>query len=385
MEDWLIDIRRNFHSHPELKFEEFNTSATIRRLLEELDIPYRYPVAKTGIVACIGSGHPVVALRADMDALPVQENTGLDFASLNPGIMHACGHDGHMTMLMGAAALLKAREPTLNGTVKLLFQPAEEGGAGGKLMVQEGALDDADAAFGFHVWPDLTAGTIASRPGSLMAGAILFEIEVQGRGGHAAMPHLTADPVVAGAAIVGALQTLVSRETSPFGSAVVSVTRFNAGDALNVIPDNVMLGGTVRATTDEDMQRVRRRMEALVSSQAEALGCSAKLEWVSTYIPPVINDRDMYDFSRDVALRLVGSDDLVQEAEPTMAGEDFSFMGRRVPSTFIFLGTRNETAGLTHGLHTPEFTVEEGMLKLGAALHTALATEFLARYQGMHS
>ncbi|GAB4817525.1 hypothetical protein N2152v2_004571 [Parachlorella kessleri] len=318
-----------------------------------------------------------------MDALPIHEETGFEFASTSPGKMHACGHDGHVTMLLGAARLLKAVEPQLQGTVKLIFQPAEEGGAGGEAMVKEGALDGVKAAFGMHLWPTIPSGKIASRVGMIMAGAIQFEITVEGRGGHGAMPHLTADPVVAGAAIVTALQTLVSRGTSPFGHAVVSVTRLSAGDAFNVIPDQVKLGGTVRSSSDEDMQALRQRFDALVAAQATALGCTATVDWMQDalpYYPPTVNDAEAYRFAADVATRLVGDPGRVFEAEPSMAGEDFSFIARAVPASFIFLGTRNETLGAVHGLHTPRFTLDEGVLKLGAALHAALATEYLEQF-----
>ncbi|KAL4444571.1 hypothetical protein ABPG77_002388 [Micractinium sp. CCAP 211/92] len=383
IDDWLISTRRTLHAYPELMFQEQNTSATIRRTLDELGIPYKFPVARTGLVATLGSGEPVVALRADMDALPILEEGDAPFASTKPGIMHACGHDAHVTMLLGAARLLKGMEARLKGTVRLLFQPAEEGGAGGDLMVKEGALESVKAAFGMHVWPMLPTATVASRPGTILAGAIQFEATVRGRGGHAAMPHLTVDPVVAAAAGVGALQALMARETSPFDSAVVSVTRLQAGEGFNVIPDQVKLGGTVRANTDEVMTRLRRRVEETLAGAAAAHGCTVEVDWMEDrhpYYPPTRNDPEAYKFAMDVASRLVPNPAQVTETEGTMAGEDFAFIGRAVPSAFIFLGIRNDTAGSVHGLHTPRFTLDEGVLKLGAALHTALASEYLERW-----
>ncbi|KAI7846414.1 hypothetical protein COHA_000124 [Chlorella ohadii] len=383
IEDWLVSTRRLLHTIPELFYEEHNTSATIRRYLDELGIPYQYPVAKTGVVGTIGSGSPVVALRADIDALPIHEETGVEFASRSPGRMHACGHDAHMTMLLGAARLLKGMEKELKGTVRLLFQPAEEGGAGGDLLVKEGALDGVKAAFGMHVWPTLPSGSVRSRAGTIMAGTIQFDVTVRGRGGHAAMPHLTKDAVLAGAAITTAIQALVSRETSPFDSAVISVTRFSAGDAYNVLPDTVRLGGTMRGNTEESITHLRRRFEETVASTAAAHGCTAEVDWMEErmpYYPPTVNDPEAYKFAIDVASRLLPDASQAGETEGTMAGEDFAFIGRAVPACFLFLGTRNESVGAVHGLHTPRFTLDEGVLPLGAALHTALATQYLEQW-----
>ncbi|KAI3426500.1 hypothetical protein D9Q98_008865 [Chlorella vulgaris] len=387
LEDWLVGIRRTLHKIPELLFEEHATGEVIRRHLDELGIPYQFPVAKTGVVASIGQGAPVVVLRSDIDALPIQEeDEKLEFASNNPGRMHACGHDAHMTMLLGAAKMLKGMEKELKGTVRLLFQPAEEGGAGGDLMVKEGALADVEAAFALHVWPSLPSGVIASRPGTLLAGAIQFQVTVKGRGGHAAIPHLTSDPVVAAAAAVSGLQALVARETSPFDSAVISVTRLAGGNAYNVVPDEARFGGTMRSNTDQGMQRLRRRLEELVAATAAAHGCTAEVDWMQEempYYPPTVNDPATFQFAMDVAGRLSdGSGGIarVGETEATMAGEDFSFIARIVPSCFTFLGTRNESLGAVHGLHTPRFTLDEGVLKVGAALHTALASEYLEQW-----
>eukprot|EP00884_Botryococcus_braunii_P016632 jgi/Botrbrau1/3652/Bobra.0204s0042.1 len=226
IQPWMVELRRELHKIPELRFDLHKTSALVRKTLDELGIKYRYPVAQTGIVATIGEGEPAFALRADMDALPILEETDLDFKSTHEGKMHACGHDTHTTMLLGAAKLLKAREGELRGRVVLLFQPAEEGGAGGKIMAQQGALEGVSGIHGLHIWPAEPSGTIASRFGTIMAAADAFHIKIEGRGGHAATPHLSVDPVVAGALIVAALQPLVSRETSPTDSVVVTVARF---------------------------------------------------------------------------------------------------------------------------------------------------------------
>lgn len=381
--NWIVGIRRELHQFPELLFEEHNTSAALRRHLDALDIPYRFPVARTGIVATIGSGEPVVALRADIDALPLTEETGLPFSSRNKGAMHACGHDAHMSMLLGAARLLKEQEGKLKGTVKLLFQPAEEGGAGGDLMVKEGLLQGVKAAFGFHVWPLLPSGQIGSRPGTFFAGTSQVEVTIMGEGGHGAMPHLTKDPVVAAAATITALQTLVSRETSPFESAVVTITRLNAGEAYNIIPDTASFGGTIRSSTHESMEVIKSRIAQLVEAQAASFGCSATVDFLEDkhpYYPPVINDPNMFEFAMDVARTVVPNPSAVGEVEATMAGEDFAFIAQAVPSCFLFLGIRNETAGSVHGLHTSRFLMDESVLPLGAAMHAALATQYLEKY-----
>ena len=239
-------------------------------------------------------------------------------------------------MLLGAAKLLKERESELKGTVKFLFQPAEEGGAGGDMMVQEGALKGVDAAFGLHLWPTIPTGVLATRPGTIMAGAIQFKVTIHGAGGHGAIPHLTRDPVVAATSAVTALQTLVSRGTSPFASAVVSVTKLWAGGAAyNVIPDEAHFGGTMRATTDEDMKNLRHRLEKVVQSQAESFGCTATVDWMEDsmpYYPPLVNNPSTADFLGKVAGEVLGDTHVITDYEPTMAGEDFAFIARAVPS-----------------------------------------------------
>ncbi|KAG1672051.1 hypothetical protein FOA52_008927 [Chlamydomonas sp. UWO 241] len=250
LQPWLISTRRALHRIPELGFEEFKTAAYIEGFLKEQNISYEAGIATTGIIATIGSGRPVVMLRTDIDALPIQEPEGFADASEHPGRMHACGHDTHMTMLMGAARLLAKEDAAtsggLKGTVKLVFQPFEEGGAGADIMLKTGALDSIEAAFGMHVMPHMAAGIVGTRPGTIMAGALSFHATVTGRGGHAALPHLNIDPMPAAAAVVSALQTIVSREISPLGSGIVSVTFFNGGNSFNVIPDYVEFGGTIR-------------------------------------------------------------------------------------------------------------------------------------------
>ncbi|KAK9788133.1 hypothetical protein WJX73_003962 [Symbiochloris irregularis] len=359
-----------------------NTSSFIRSRLDELNIPYKYPYAKTGIVATIGKGSNVVGLRSDMDALPIEEHSDVPFRSKLKGKMHACGHDAHMTMLLGGAKLLKQHEDELQGTVKLFFQPAEEGGAGGDRMVKEGATKGVKAMFGQHVWPTLALGHIGSRPGAFLAGAQEFHVVIKGKGMHAAMPHLGRDPIAAAAHIISALQLLVSRETPPVGSAVISVTMIHAGEgAYNVVPDTASFGGTIRSLSLEGMKVLKKRFAEVVEHQAAALECTSSIDWMdkdSPAYPPTINDPEAVKFAMGVSKKLLGSDKVNADHEPTMGGEDFAFYGLSgIPSTFMFLGTQNEKIGAVHSLHSPRFKLDESILPTGAALHAALAFEYL--------
>ncbi|PNW70634.1 hypothetical protein CHLRE_17g728100v5 [Chlamydomonas reinhardtii] len=390
IQNWLVETRRTLHKLPEPGFQEFKTHSAIRRVLEAHNIPYKFPYGKTGIVAFIGEGKPVVGLRTDMDGLPIHEPAGGSggaggFQSENEGWMHACGHDAHMTMALGAAKLLKAAKDAGElppGTVNIVFQPAEEGGAGGDVMIQEGAVDDTDAIFGMHVMPHLPSGTVHSRAGTIMAGALSFRVVVQGRGGHAAMPHLNVDPVVAAAGLMSALQTVVSRETSPLGSGVLSITMLRAGDAYNVIPDEVMFGGTIRGLTHEHLMFMKRRIEEMAPAIAAGYSCNATVDWrldEQPYYPPTVNDESMAAFALKTAAKLFGPE-AAQIAEPLMTGEDFAFFCRKIPCALSFLGIRNESAGSVHALHSPKFTLDESVLYKGAAMHVTTAVDFLRAF-----
>ena len=380
LSEWITGIRRELHQYPELMYEEVRTSGVVRRTLDELRIPYRYPVAETGVVATIGDGKgPCVALRADMDALPIHEEADVAFRSKVDGKMHACGHDCHTAMLLGAARLLKEQEAQVHGTIKLFFQPAEEGGAGGDRMCREGALANPDVQriFGIHVWPFLPAGAVGSRTGVFLAAAGVLEITVVGKGGHAAMPHVTLDPVSTAAKIICELQTIVSREVDPLEPAVISVTAIHGGDAHNVIPQSVKLAGTVRSLTLDGLRFLQKRVREVATQIAAANRCEAHVEFPGNDYPPVLNDAACWASVRAMAGEMLG-EKAVLELPPVMGGEDFAFFTQRVPGCFVVLGVKHDDDRPVYSVHHPLFTVNERALPVGAALHASYALRSLA-------
>jgi IAA-amino acid hydrolase len=390
--DWIIQLRRQLHRHPELMYEEIKTSQLVRDTLDELEIAYRYPIAETGVLATIGSGGsglgagassgdgPCVALRADMDALPIHEESDVPFRSEVDGKMHACGHDCHTAMLLGAARLLKQREAQIPGTVKLLFQPAEEGGAGGKRMREEGVLENprVDRIFGLHVWPYLPTGSIGSRAGVFLAAAQIIHIRVRGKGGHAAAPHMTIDPVVVAAKLITELQTIISRETDPLESAVISISSIHGGEAYNVIPEVVELKGTVRALSMEQQKMLMQRIAELATHIGAANRCDIEVCFPEHGYPPTVNCPHAWELAREVGRELLGAES-VHEVPPIMGGEDFSYYTESVPGCFVGLGVQNVQMDAVHGLHHPKFKVDEAALPIGAALHVAYALQALQK------
>lgn len=371
----IVELRRDIHREPELGFGTEKTAQKVLAALEGLPLEIQTGAAENGIVATLkgGGGGPTVGLRADMDALPIHEETGLDFASRTDGKMHACGHDGHTSMLVGAAHALSGMRGRLNGTVKFIFQPAEEGGGGGRVMVEEGVADDIDSIFALHLWPGLPFGTAATKSGPIMAAADAFEMKVKGRGGHGAMPHLTADAIAISAQVVTALQTIVAREVDPVEPAVITVGEIEAGSAFNIIPETARLGGTVRTLNADLRESMPQRIEELARSVAQGMRGDAELDYTFSY-PVTVNDEASARRALDVIGDLFGEDDALELSNPTMGAEDFAFFLEKLPGAFVWLGIGEEVAGL----HTPTFAFDEEILPRGSALLAALAMKSLS-------
>ena len=365
--DEITGWRRDLHQHPELLYDVERTAGVVSDKLKSFGVDKVLTgYGRTGIVGVIkgksDTSGKVIGLRADMDALPIHEATGKDYASRSDGKMHACGHDGHTAMLLGAAKYLSETR-NFDGTAVVIFQPAEEGGAGGKMMVDDGMMDDLaiDEVYGLHNYPGMAVGEFALRPGPLMAAADFFDIEIEGKGGHAARPSQCVDPVVVGSAIVQALQSIASRSVDPLDSVVVSVTQFHAGDANNVIPQTATLSGTARTLKSEVADIVEARMHEVVESVARAHGAKARLNYIRLY--PVTSNHDAQTgFAAGVARTVAGSENVDDDITPVMGGEDFSFMLNARPGAFMFLGN-----GDSAGLHHPEYDFNDEIIPIGCS------------------
>ena len=376
----LTGIRRDLHAHPELSFQEQRTSGVVADYLRKLGVDVHTGIAKTGVVAVIhgkkknGKG---IGLRADMDCLPMHEQNSFAHKSRHEGRMHACGHDGHTTMLLGTARYL-AETRNFDGTAYLIFQPAEEGGGGGEVMVREGLFErfPAEQVYAVHNWPGLPAGQMAVRPGAVMAATDEVQITVRGRGGHGAMPHLVVDPVVACATIISALQTIASRNVEPVDAVVVSICSMQTSQvgAFNVVPDHVKLVGTVRSFRAATRDLAEKRLKEIVTKVAEAFGCSSEIQYVRGY-PATVNSAREAQFAARVGERLFGKANVFTEHEPTMGGEDFSYMLQARPGAYVFLGQGGAPGGCF--LHNPQYDFNDEVIPLGAGYLAALVEESL--------
>lgn len=374
----IAAFRRDIHAHPELAFSETRTSDKVAAYLEALGLKVHRGMAKTGVVATLscGTSPRLIGLRADMDALPLTELNTFPHHSTYPGTMHACGHDGHTAMLLGAAeALSKTRN--FDGTVVFIFQPAEEHEGGGRVMVEEGLFErfPVEMVFGLHNWPGLAAGMIGVTEGPVMAGADRFSITLTGRGGHAAMPHQAADSIVAGTALVQALQTLVSRNTDPQEAAVVSVTRFNAGHADNVIPETAVIGGTVRSLTPEQQDNLEQGMQRICIGIEATYCVRIELDYARGY-PPTINATGPTKVACDVARQVVGEKNVLTQLKPSMGAEDFAYLSSVVPGCYIWLGNGMGEGGCM--LHSPHYDFNDDIIATGIRYWVALTERTLA-------
>jgi amidohydrolase len=373
--DDLVALRRHFHAQPELAFQEVQTAATIAERLTDLGLEVRERVGKTGVVARLfGTGvGPVVALRADIDGLPIQEQSEAPYASRNSGVMHACGHDGHIAILLTVAKVLSGLRSGFPGEVRFIFQPAEEVAGGAPAMLADGAFHDPrpEACFGLHLWNNLPAGQIGVRAGPLFAHTDEFGIVVNGTGGHGAMPHQTVDPIVVAAHLVTALQTMVSRETSPLAPAVVTVGSIHGGTAFNIVPPQVELRGTIRTFTDELQAQMKSRLEDLTRGVTSGMRADYEF-WYRSACPAVVNDDEATAFALAVAQQVFDPRQVV-EPQQTMGGDDMSYFLAEAPGTYFLVGAANPARGIDAPHHHPRFDLDESALPVGARLLTEVA------------
>ena len=371
MKEEMTEWRRDIHAHPEIAFEEVRTSNLVASKLEEWGIEVHRDIAKTGLVGVLkgrdnGASSRSIGLRADMDALPMEEENDVPYKSTNPGKFHGCGHDGHTTMLLGAAKYL-AETRNFAGTVNFIFQPAEEGAGGGRVMVEEGLFDrfPCDEVYGMHNWPKLDAGEVAVVPGPIMAAADLFLITVTAKGGHAAMPHLCNDPVVIAAQLVTAFQTLVSRNTDPLDSAVISVAQIHAGSAHNVIAEQATLSGTVRTFKPETQDMIEEGMKRIAKGICDGFGAELEFDYQRGY-PATVNHEEQSAFAAKIAGNVVGQENVIFDEDPVMGAEDFSYMLLQRPGAYLWLGQAGGPSSCM--VHNPRYDFNDEVLPIGASL-----------------
>jgi amidohydrolase len=371
----IIEWRRDFHRHPEVAYEEKRTSSVIRKFLESLDIPVS-TCAQTGLRGLLEGrpGGKTVALRADIDALPLKEEGDKEYISQNPEAAHACGHDGHMAILMGAAEILSQKREQFKGKVVFLFQPSEERIPGGaKKMIEEGALEGVDVIFGLHLWQPLPTGSVGIVKGAMMAQPDAFSITVKGKGGHGSMPHTTVDPILVASHLVVNIQSIVSRNVDPLKPVVVSFGTVKGGTIYNIIPSEVSLTGTVRTFDSSIQSLAEERLKEIIDETCKAFGATAEFEYEKGY-PPLVNQEGMVDFVLEVTQKTLGKD-RIQTIDPVMGGEDFAYFLQKIPGAFFFFGMGD---GMEFPHHHPAFDLDENALPQATLLMTGLALEYLA-------
>jgi amidohydrolase len=376
--EYTRGLRRDFHAHPELGFHEVRTAGIVAKELNSLGLETYTGIADTGVVAILEGAKPgpVILLRADMDALPIHEETGREYASQNPGVMHACGHDGHTAILLAVARILQSHQKDLQGTVKFVFQPAEEGMGGAEKMLTAGILENpkVDVVLGLHIWNEKPVGWLGISNGAVMAGAEIFKIKVVGQGGHGAAPHLSVDPVLAAAQMVNALQGIVARNVAPLQTAVVSVCTIHGGDAFNVIPPAVELTGTIRTFEASVRKVVLQRFRETVNGIADAMGCRVELD-LQQLTPATVNNPDVASVVQSVAQTLFPDSVIDSSNFVTMGSEDFAFILEKTPGCFFFIGSANPEKGLDAGHHHPKFDFDETILPQATTLLAATTLE----------
>ncbi len=379
----MTEWRHDLHKIPEIGLEEYETSKYIKNKLKEFDISFKDGYSNTGLVAWVDgnkkTNDKTIGLRADFDALPMPEKNEFDHKSTNKGMMHACGHDGHTTMLLGAAKYLSENN-NFDGRVYFIFQPGEEGFAGGKKMIDDGMFKDfkIDEVYALHNWPELPFGTFGVNSGPMMAAVDEFDIVVKGKGGHAASPHLSIDPVVISAQVISAAQTIISRSTDPVDKALISITKINAGTAYNVIDDQVKMGGTIRTFKKETRVHVEKRLRELCAGIAAAHGAEIKIQFdlVNKY-PPTINSKKESVFAAKVAMDLVGEDKVITDIDPSMGGEDFSYLLEEKPGTYLYLG-QGDNNHKAH-LHTTKYDFNDNLLPVGVSFWIELVKKYFSK------
>lgn len=371
LSNYVVNLRKHFHMYPELGMEEYETAKRIRQELTDMEIPY-IEVGETGTIGFVGKGEKVIALRADIDALPITENTEVTYKSKNEGVMHACGHDAHMASLLGAAKILKKYEDSLNCTVKLIFQPSEENCKGAKLICDHGHLDDVEEIFGLHVFGDMPCGTINIQAGPRMAATDIFEIKVTGHAGHAGKPQQCVDATVTGAAIVMNLQTVISRELDPNASAVLTIGKFVSGTAHNIISGEATIRGTVRTFTHEDGRLIEKAVHRIADSTAKAYRARVHVDYQRSLHPEVLNDEKVTALALENAKK-VFPESMFVTMPKIFLGEDFSVYQQRVPGTFAFVGAGNESLGRAYPNHHDKFNIDEKAVVTAMKLYVAFA------------